>query len=72
MNGCSQNLAKFSVASTGNVSLASNSKKGEYVQGKACISRVFGIPFGNKNNRVTEAEAKALEVAAKKISLQMP
>lgn len=48
MSGCSQNLAKFSAASTGNVSLASNSKKGEYVQGKACISRVFGIPFGNK------------------------
>lgn len=66
MSGCSQNLAKFSVASTGNVPLASSSEKGEYVQGKACISKVFGISFGNKQNRISEAVAKALEVAAKK------
>lgn len=59
LSGCSQNLAKFSVASTGNAPLASNIEKGEVVQGKSCITRVFGIPFGNRNS-------KALEVATKK------
>ena len=66
LSGCSQNLAKFSVASTGNAPLASNIEKGEVVQGKSCITRVFGIPFGNRNNRISDAVGKALEVAAKK------
>ncbi|MGX3045548.1 DUF6567 family protein [Helicobacter sp. T3_23-1056] len=65
MAGCSQNLAKFSVASTGQAPLASNIAKGETVQGKSCITKVFGISFGNRNNRISDAVAKALDNAAK-------
>lgn len=62
--GCSQNLARFSVASTGNLPLQ-NVQKGEYVKGKDCVWRIFGIPLGNTQNRVSGAVAKALEKAAK-------
>ena len=63
--GCSQNLARFSVASTGNIPIA-NATKGEYVTGKECINYLFGFPLGNEQNRVSGAVAKALEVAQKK------
>ena len=63
--GCSQNVARFSVASTGNLPLQ-NVKKGDYVKGKDCIWYLFGWPLGNTQNSVSGAVAKALEVAAKK------
>lgn len=66
LGGCSQNLARFSVASTGNVALASDSKKGEYVEGEDCIHHIFGISFGNTQNRISGAVAKALEKATKR------
>lgn len=66
LTGCSQNMAKFSAVSTGNVSFSKDTQKGEYVEGKDCIHLVFGIPFGNSNNRISGAVAKALEKAVKK------
>lgn len=63
--GCSQNVARFSVASTENLPLQ-NVKKGDYVKGKDCVWYLFGFPLGNTQNRVSGAVAKALEVAAKK------
>ena len=66
ISGCSQNIAKFSVATTGNMNMPSNLQKGTTVEGKDCITRVFGIPFGNRNNRVSNAVGKALEMATKK------
>ena len=63
--GCSQNLARFSVASTGNIPIP-NAEKGEYVTGKDCINYIFGFPLGNELNRVSGAVAKALEAAQKK------
>ena len=66
ISGCSQNIAKFSVATTGNMNMPSNLQKGTTVEGKDCITRVFGIPFGNRNNRVSNAVGKALDMATKK------
>lgn len=66
MTGCSQNVAKFSVATTGNLSLPSSLSKGKTIEGKDCITRFFGIPFGNTKNRVSNAVGKALDEAAKK------
>ncbi|MGX2984423.1 hypothetical protein ACWIWK_02970 [Helicobacter sp. 23-1048] len=66
LGGCSQNLAKFSVVSTGNVSLAEKSEKGDYVEGKDCIHEVLFWSLGNRFNRVSGAVGKALEKAAKK------
>lgn len=62
--GCSQNLARFSVASTGNLPMQ-NVEKGDYVKGKDCVWRLFGFPLGNTQNRVSGAVAKALEQSAK-------
>ncbi len=66
LTGCSQNMAKFSAVSTGNVSFSKDAQKGEYVEGKDCIHSVFGKTFGNTRNRVSGAVANALEVAVKK------
>lgn len=64
--GCSQNLARFSVATTSNVPIA-NSTKGNYVESKAeCITVFLGIPIGNMTNRISGAVASALEEAHKK------
>ena len=63
--GCSQNIARFSVASTGNIPIA-NATKGDYVTGEDCIHNIFGISLGNEENRVSGAVAKALEAAQKK------
>lgn len=65
LSGCSANLARFSVASTGNIPI-SNSSKGEYVEGKDCTFNLFGFPIGNTQNRISGAVAKALEEAHKK------
>lgn len=63
--GCSANLARFSVATTGNMPIA-NATKGNYVEGKDCITFIFGYPVGNTTNRVSGAVANALEEAHKK------
>ena len=65
LSGCSANLARFSVASTGNIPIA-NTTKGEYVEGKDCVTTIFGFPIGNTTNRVSGAVARALEEAHKK------
>ncbi|MBQ7078261.1 MAG: hypothetical protein IJM92_01040 [Fibrobacter sp.] len=64
--GCSQNLARFSIVSTGATPLANNVQKGEYVTGSDCIRRILFFTFGNKENRISGAVADALEKAAKK------
>lgn len=66
ISGCSQNIAKFSVATTGNMNMPSNLQKGTTVEGKDCITRVFGIPFGNRNNRVRNARKSFKRLKAKK------
>lgn len=64
--GCSANLARFSVATTGNMPIA-NATKGNYVESEAeCITMFLGIPIGNVANRVSGAVANALEEAHKK------
>jgi hypothetical protein len=63
--GCSQNLARFSLVSTGNVPLA-GVEDGEYVVGKDCIRRILFFTFGNRNDRITGAVVNALERADKK------
>lgn len=63
--GCSQNLARFSVATTSNLPMT-DLTKGEYVKGKDCIFTFLWWGFGNTSNRVSGAVAKALEVSAKK------
>lgn len=63
--GCSQNLARFSLVSTGNVPLA-NVEDGGYVVGKDCIRRILFFTFGNRNDRITGAVVNALERAEKK------
>lgn len=62
--GCSTTLGTYSFASTGNIPI--EAKTGNYVEGSDCIHSVFGISFGNKENRITIATAKALENANKK------
>ncbi len=63
--GCSQNLARFSLVSTGNVPLV-GVEDGEYVVGKDCIRRILFFTFGNRNDRITGAVVNALERADKK------
>ena len=58
--GCSQNLARFSIVSTGATPLANNVQKGEYVTGSDCIRRILFFTFGNKENRISGAVADAL------------
>lgn len=60
--GCSQNLARFSLVSTGNVPLA-DVEDGEYVTGKDCIRRILFFTFGNRNDRISGAVVDALEKA---------
>lgn len=62
--GCSQNLAHFSMASTGNLPIT-NLEKGNYVTGQECITFILGIPIGNFQNRVSVAVSNALENASK-------
>jgi len=64
--GCSQNLARFSIVSTGATPLPNNIQKGEYVSGDDCIRRILFFTFGNTANRISGAVADALENAAKK------
>lgn len=61
--GCSQNIARFSVATTGNLPMT-NVKKGKTVEGRDCIHSIFGIDIGNENNRVSGAVSDALDKAA--------
>lgn len=60
--GCSHNIARFSVATTGNLPM-NNVEKGPTVEGKECIHFILGIPFGNKANRVSGAVSDALDNA---------
>ncbi len=63
--GCSQNLARFSLVSTGSVPLA-GVEDGEYVTGKDCIRRILFFTFGNRNDRISGAVVDALEKANEK------
>ncbi len=65
LTGCSKNIARFSVATTGNLPLQ-NVEKGETVKGKDCRTYIFGFPLGNTQNRVSGAVGKALDQASKK------
>lgn len=60
--GCSQNLARFSLVSTGNV-LLSGVEDGEYITGEDCIRRILFFTFGNRNDRISGAVVDALEKA---------
>lgn len=62
--GCSQNVARFSVATTGNLPLQ-NVEKGDTVKGKDCITRIFWFGLGNTQNRVSGAVGAALDQASK-------
>ena len=67
--GCSAgvNLAKFSIATTQNMPLPSNIKKGEYVEGSVCAKYLFGYQLGGElNDRVSSAVAEALIIAHKR------
>lgn len=69
--GCSQNVARFSVATTGNLPMK-DVEKGDLVKGKDCITTVFFFGLGNTQNRVSGAVAKALEKAVKKGNSEKP
>ena len=61
------NLAKFSIATTQNMPLPSNIKKGEYVEGSVCAKYLFGFQLGGElNDRVSSAVAEALIIAHKR------
>ncbi len=63
---CSQNIARFSIVSTGATAVPNTVQKGQYVSGSDCIRRILFISFGNETNRISGAVANALERAAKK------
>lgn len=63
--GCSNNLARFSLASTGLLPVKME-KGGDIVTGKDCRTYILFWGIGNANNRVSGAVADALNVAAKK------
>lgn len=64
-SACSQNMARFSFASTS--SLPVKMEKGEsVVKGKDCITRIFFWYTGNTNNRISGAVSDALNKAHKK------
>ena len=63
--GCSENLARFSIASTGSLPVKME-KGGEIVKGKDCRTKVLFWEVGNTANRISGAVAKALDSAAVK------
>lgn len=64
--GCSTNLARFSLASTG--SLPVKMEKGEgIVKGKDCRNRILFWELGNPANRISGAVGDALNLAVKKV-----
>lgn len=63
--GCSDNLARFSVASTGSLPVKME-KGGEIVKGKDCRTKILFWELGNTNNRISGAVSDALNKALKK------
>lgn len=62
LGGCSQNVARFSIVSTGNIQM-DKLNKGDTIEGEDCITFILGFPIGNTTNRISGAVANALEVA---------
>ncbi|WP_394959528.1 hypothetical protein [uncultured Helicobacter sp.] len=65
LSGCSNNLARFSMATTSNLPVT-NVQKGEIVKGKDCITEILWFGIGNTQNRVSGAVANAIEQSVKK------
>lgn len=63
--GYSNNIACFSVASTGSLPVKME-KGGDVVVGEDCRTHILFWTIGNSNNRVSGAVADALNVATKK------
>ncbi|WP_334094583.1 hypothetical protein, partial [Helicobacter typhlonius] len=62
--GCSNNVARFSVATTGSLPVKME-KTDKTVKGKDCITSILFWDVGNTQNRISGAVANALDVAAK-------